>query len=193
MQNPVQVSFRHMSVSDTIERLCWEEAEKLERYCDRIIGCRIVIEQPHRNHRKGNLFGVRIDLTLPGSEIVINREPPAHQVDEDIYVAVRETFDTARRKLEDYVRRMRGQVKQHMPESRALVAKLMTAEGYGFLHAHDGREIYFHRNSVLHDTFDDLGVGDVVAFHEREGDKGPQASTVTLLERRSSSPAIEGS
>ena len=99
MQIPVQVTFRHMPVSDGIEERCWKEATKLERYCDRITACRVVIEQPHRRHRQGNLCQIRIDLTVPGAEIVVNREPPEHQVNEDVDVALRAAFDTARRRL----------------------------------------------------------------------------------------------
>lgn len=187
MQVPVQVTFRHMSVADAVERRCWEEAEKLERYYDRITSCRIVIEQPHRRHQQGNLFQIRIDLTVPGSEIVINREPPAHHSSEDVHVALREAFDTARRKLEDYARRTRHQVKTHTSKPQAVVTRLFTQDGYGFLETPDGREIYFHRNSVLHDRYDDLTVADVVAFHEEEGEKGPQASSVSLVEHHASS------
>jgi ribosomal subunit interface protein len=115
MQIPVQVTFRHMSVSEAVEAQCWKEAAKLERYFDRITACRVVIEQPHRHHRKGNLYQVRVDLTVPGSEIVVTREPPAHAADEDLQVALREAFDTTRRELEDYARRLRGQVKTHEP------------------------------------------------------------------------------
>ncbi len=186
MQIPVQVTFRHMSVPETVESQCWKEAEKLERYFDRITGCRVVIEQPHRHHRKGNLYQVRIDLTVPGSEIVVNREPPAHQADEDIQVAVREAFDTARRELEDYVRRMRGQVKPHDVPTHATVARLFPNDGYGFLRTPDGREVYFHRNSVLGGAFEALAPGTHVSYREEDGEKGPQATSIRAIERSSS-------
>jgi ribosomal subunit interface protein len=110
MQVPVQVTFRDMPVSDAVEAACWDEAAKLERYFERITSCRIVVAASHRHHRKGNLFEVRIVLNVPGSEIVVNREPANHHSDEDVYVAVREAFDTARRQLEEYVDRLRRHV-----------------------------------------------------------------------------------
>ena len=116
MQIPVQVTFRDVPVDDHIEAECRREAQKLERYFDRITSCRVVVAQPHRHHKKGNHFDVRIDLTLPGAEIVINREPTQSQRDEEWQVAVREAFDRARRRLEDHVQKMRGEVKNHDPE-----------------------------------------------------------------------------
>ncbi len=108
MQVPVQVTFRDMPVSDSVEARCWEEAAKLERYYDRITSCRIVIAESHRRRVKGTLFAVRIDLAVPRRVLVANREPPLHHADEDIFVAVREAFARARRQLEDHVRRQRS-------------------------------------------------------------------------------------
>jgi ribosome-associated translation inhibitor RaiA len=113
MQIPVQVTFRDIPVDDHIEAECLREARKLERYYDRITSCRVVVAQPHRHHRNGNQYDVRIDLTVPGAEIVINREPPQNHRDEEWHVALREAFDRARRRLEDHVHKMRGDVKKH--------------------------------------------------------------------------------
>jgi len=105
MQIEPQVTFHGVAVSDAVQRLCWSEAEKLERYSDRITSCRVVVSEPHRRHRRGNHCSVRIDLTLPGGELVVNREAPEHDGDEDVLVALREAFDTARRRLQDFVKR----------------------------------------------------------------------------------------
>jgi ribosome-associated translation inhibitor RaiA len=105
MQIEPRVTFHGVPVSDAIERLCLTEAGKLEKYSDRITSCSIVVSEPHRRHRNGNHFSIRIDRTLPGGEIVVNRDPPEHQADEDIVVAVREAFDTARRRLKDFIER----------------------------------------------------------------------------------------
>lgn len=181
MQIPVQVSFRDMPVSDEIEATCWQEAEKLERYFDRIIGCRIVVSQPHQQHRKGNLFTIKIDLTVPGGEIVVNREPPRHHAREDIQVALREAFDAARRKLEDFVRKQDGRVKtRHAPDTGQVI-KLFPDDGYGFIRALNGRELYFHEHSVLHRKFNHLGIGSKVQFTEEMGERGPQAKTVHMV------------
>jgi cold shock CspA family protein len=180
-QTPVQVTFRGMDVSDAVEAACWKECEKLERYDPRIVSCRVSIARPDRR-QKGNLYDVRIDVRVPGRELVVSRKPPQHQTDEDVLVALREAFDTMRRQLEDQVRRQRGQVKFHETPAHGRVCTLHD-DGYGFIRTADGREVYFHRNSVLGDAYDRLEVGSEVRFAEEQGSEGPQASTVTLVGR----------
>jgi cold shock CspA family protein len=199
---PLQVTFRNMPPSEAIEAAVREKADKLDSFYDRIMGCRVLVEAPHRHHRKGKLYHVRIDLTLPGGEIVVKHEPkrvkpttpPAgdgedvtllethepgkYAAHRDVYVAVRDAFDVARRKLQDYARRQRGVVKLHDAPTHGRVTKMFPDEGFGFLESSDGREIYFHQNSVLDPGFSHLKVGSAVYFSEEEGDKGHQASTV---------------
>ena len=118
-------------------------------------------------------------------EIAVKLELGEHTDYRDVDIAIRDAFDEARRQLEDYARRQRGQVKAHEPASHARVARLFPEAGYGFLETPDGREVYFHRNSVLGANFEDLEVGTEVRFVEELGDKGPQASTVTPVGRHS--------
>lgn len=113
MQSDVQVSFRGLPVSDDVQATCWSEAEKLERYYGRITACRVVIEEPHRRHRRGNHYGVRIDLVVPGAELVVNRAPSVRQKDETLPLALHEAFRAARRRLQDHARRVSGKVKVH--------------------------------------------------------------------------------
>jgi cold shock CspA family protein/ribosome-associated translation inhibitor RaiA len=183
MQLPLQVSFRHMEHSAAIEALVREKAAHLDTFAGHIMRCRVVVEPAGEHHLHGNLYEVRIDLTVPGEEIAVTREPGEHAEYRDIRVALRDAFDSARRKLEDYVRRRRGAVKALETAPHGRVSKLFPEEGYGFLETPDGREVYFHRHSVLHDAFDRLQVGAEVAFVEEEGKKGPQASTVRLAGR----------
>lgn len=167
-----------MPPSEAIEAHIREKAAKLDLFYDRITRCRVVVEAPHRHHHKGKLFNVRIDMTVPGGELVVNRDPSKRAAHEDVYVAIRDAFDAARRKLQDFARRQRGDTKTHDAARRAHVAKLFPEEGYGFLETSEGKEIYFHRNSVLEPGFDQVKVGTVVVFTEEQGGKGPQASTV---------------
>jgi cold shock CspA family protein len=178
MELPLQITFRYMEPSETVEAKIRERAEKLDRYYDRIMGCRVVVEAPHRHHHQGKLFHVRIDLTVPGGELVVSREPAQHHAHEDIYVALRDAFNAAQRRLEDYARKQRGTLKVHEAPPQARVSKLFPMEGYGFIETPDGREVYFHKNSVLNDGFDRLEVGSAVQFVEEQGEKGLQASTV---------------
>jgi cold shock CspA family protein len=183
MQLPLQISFRHMEHSDAIETVVREKATALDTFAEHIMSCRVVVELAGKHHQHGNLYEVRIDLTLPGGEIAVTREPSQHTEYRDIQVALRDAFDSARRQLEDYVRRQRRDVKAHEIAPHARVSQLFPKEGYGFLATPDGREIYFHRHSVLHDEFDQLQIGTEVIFVEEEGKKGPQASTVRPVGR----------
>lgn len=113
MEIPPRVSFRGMPVSDAVEAYCLSEVEKLERYYDRITGCRITIEREGHAQRKGAHWKVHVLLSVPGGEIVIDRDPPAHEADEKLELALREAFDRTRRRLQDYARRQAGRVKRH--------------------------------------------------------------------------------
>ncbi len=177
MRLPLQITFRNMPHSGAVEQAVREHAERLDRFCSRIMGCRVVVETRHRHHQ-GNLYHLRIDLTLPGHEIVVGREPALHREYEDVYVAIRDAFDAAGRRLEDLVRRDGMRVKFHETSPHGRIARLDRGKGYGFIETPDGREIYFHRNSVVNAEFDRLGEGAPVRFHEEPGEKGPQASTV---------------
>ena len=98
-----------------------------------------------------------------------------------IWLASHRPFSAAQRQIEDAVREMRGQVKPHEPEDHGRVSKFVAGDDYGFIETADGREFYFHRNSVLENKFDRLTVGSEVRFVEEMGEKGPQASTVRLV------------
>jgi len=184
MQLPLQVSFRHMERSEAIEALVRDKADKLDTFAEHIMSCRVVVEPVGKHRREGNLFDVRIDITVPGEEIAVSRAPSSeHAEARDIHVALRDAFDAARRQLEDYMRRRRKTVKTLETAPHARVSKLFPTEGYGFLTTPEGREIYFHRDSVLHAGFDRVAIGTEVSFVEEEGKKGPQASTVKLVGR----------
>jgi ribosomal subunit interface protein len=181
MQVPLQVTFRNVAGSPAIESAIREKAAKLEAFFDRITSVRVVVETPHRQHRQGKLFHVRVDVRVPGRELVVNREPAGHHAYEDVYVAIRDAFDAAKRQIEDYAREMRGTVKAHEGPLHGRVVRLDGEQDHGFIATPDAREIYFHRNSVVDADFDRLHVGDEVRFTEEAGEKGPQASTVHLM------------
>ncbi|MBI4195422.1 MAG: HPF/RaiA family ribosome-associated protein [Betaproteobacteria bacterium] len=181
MQVPLQVTFRGLVHSEAVEAKIRERAAKLENYYDRIMGCRVTVEAEHRHHRRGNHYQVRIDVTVPGGELVASREPDEHHSYSDVYVAIRDAFDAMRRQLEDYARRRRGQVKEHETPPHGRIVELHPAEGFGRIEAPDGGLIYFHRNSVVDADFDQLEVGAEVRFDVEMGDRGPQATTVYLV------------
>jgi cold shock CspA family protein/ribosome-associated translation inhibitor RaiA len=181
MQLPLQVTFRNMEPSAAVEAEVRDRAEQLDTLFDRITSCRVAVEAPHRHHHKGNLFHVRIDITVPGRELVVGRSPAAHHAHEDVYVAIRDAFRAAARQLEDHARLVRGEVKTHAVPAQGRVARLFADQGYGFIETCDGDEIYFHRNSVVEHAFDRLDVGSEVRVVTTEGETGTQAKTVKLI------------
>ena len=184
MEYPVQITFRGLEPSEAVRRTVEERAKKLERHYDKIESCRVVIESPHKHQQKGRLYEVKIRLGVPGEDIVVTREPSKHAAHEDdLYLTINDAFREAARRLEDHVEKRRRLVKRHEGPSEGTVRRLFPEEGYGFIEADDGREIYFHRNAVLDDGFSRLTEGTDVRFAEEQGEKGPQASTVAIRGR----------
>src|SRR3970040_1187674 len=104
MKLPLQVVFRNMEPSATIEAAVRERADKLDRFYEHIMSCRVVIELHHRHHHQGNIYHVRVDVKVPEAEIVASREPAEHLAHEDVYVPIRDAFNAGRRRLEGYIR-----------------------------------------------------------------------------------------
>jgi len=183
MDTPLQISFRNMDRSPAVELRIRERVEKLEKYCGHLTSCQVTVDVTERRHQKGQLFHVRVDIGVPGKHVVVNRHPKDNHALEDVYVAIRDAFDAARRQLEDHVRKTRGKIKSHDVPLHGTVARLFSNEGYGFIAVSDGNEIYFHENCVLHEDFGRLEVGTDVRFVLAEGDsaEGPLASTVYLI------------
>ena len=191
MQLPLQITFRHMDPSPALEARIRQRAEELDQFFDRITSCRVVVECRHKRHQQGKLFEVRVDLTVPGREIVVGRDPGANHAHEDAHVAVRDAFDAARRLLEDHARDRRGAVKSHAVPDHGRITRLLPDRDCGFLLSAAGDEIYFHRNSVAGGAFDRLDIGAEVRFvaHHSESAEGLQASTVVPLGKHHLPPA----
>jgi len=185
MQRPLQLRWHNVDPSDAVAAHVSEELARLERSCDRIIGCTVALEAPSRHHRhSGSQYRVRIELSVPGAKLVVGRDPPKTWKHADLYVALKAAFREARRQLDDHLRRVDARVKTHALPALAAVAWIFPKAGYGFLRTPEGREIYFHEGSVLGSGFGRLHLGSVVRFVEEAGDEGPQASTVVPINRR---------
>ena len=208
MRLPLGVTFRGIPPSEWIEADIRKRAAKLDVYCRDIMSCRVVVDIPHWHHQEGNRLSLRIDVTVPGGEIAVNRESNLHasrqDLDErewakqfevegmrkDLRLVIREAFDAARRQLQDYARRQRRAVKTHEEQPHGRVINWIPEERSGAIEAVDGHEIYFHENSVLGNGLKRLRVGAKVIFVEERGDKGPQASTVKVLQARRGHVAV---
>jgi ribosomal subunit interface protein len=175
MKTPLQITFRDIEHSDALEAHIREKAEKLETFFEPIMSCRVVVEMPHQHQSQGKFFSVRIDIGVPGREIVVNRD--RH---EDAYVALRDAFDAAKRKLDDYSRRLRGEVKNHDTEYIGEVVRLFPDEGYGFIRRTDGDELYFNADNLVNTTLKQLNEGDAVKFIEDLDAERPHAKRVSV-------------
>ena len=107
MPVPLKITFHNLPPSQFIEGRIREKAEKLTRFADRIIGCHVTVELPHKHHQKGVVYRVTVDLTFPKGEVVANRSPDLDHSHEDVYVAIRDAFDAAMRQLESRFQKQR--------------------------------------------------------------------------------------
>jgi cold shock CspA family protein/ribosome-associated translation inhibitor RaiA len=182
MQIPAEIDFQGLEATPDIRVAIEAHLDKLEHRYGRITAGRVVLKGPGAHHRAGGLYEVNISLTLPDKRMVnVGKTATLDERHADLEFAINDAFKRARRRLQDHARRMQGQVKQHEEQPTGFVARLDPSGEFGFLATADGREIYFHRNSVLDDGFARLEPGSHVAFAEEAGDKGPQASTVRLI------------
>jgi cold shock CspA family protein len=185
MRVPPEISFRNLEKTEFLEDLIREKVARLERLCDYLISCRVAVESPQEHQESGQPFRVRIDLKVPpGHELVATREPTEGDIHNELPGVLRDAFGALERQLKKLVEQQRGEIKRHPEqETNAFVSKIFKEENYGFLKTLDGREVYFHRNSVLQDDFDRLEVGTGVRYVEVQGEEGPQASTVQVLDK----------
>jgi ribosome-associated translation inhibitor RaiA len=107
MQIPLQITYRGIESSPSVDALIQERASRLERFSARIVRCHVIVGVPHRHHRHGRHFSVHLDLTTPLGSIVVTREPPSGTEPQELAVVLRDAFDVATRQLEDEARRHR--------------------------------------------------------------------------------------
>lgn len=181
-----QITARHIPHSEALEALVQQKAEKLQQFYPHIMSCRVVIEVPHKHKQQGRAFNIRLDITVPGKEFAIN-----HEADEDVNVAVRDTFNAAKRQLEEYGRRQRGDTKTHAQTLHGRVKRLNWEEGYGFIETPDGQELYFHRDNLANINFDKLAEGSEVQFVEDIAGEGLQAKRVSVGKRHAAGDEAE--
>jgi len=179
MQTDVQITFRDMEPSDAVAARIRERVAKLEQLDRRITACHVRVEAAKRR-QKATEYQVHIDLTMPGQELVANHDHKDKKPADDMYVAIRNSFDAIERQLKGMRDRRRGEVKTHGAPPHGRIVRIFP--DHGFIATADG-EVYFHRNAVTDGAFAHIDVGDEVRFAlaPDDGDNGPQASTVHPL------------
>lgn len=180
MEAPLELSFVNLDPSDAAEQQIRERVDKLERIFGRVTSCHVFVEAPHKAHRKGNRFEVRVELRVPGTELAVNNKPGDVKAHEDLSIAVRDAFNAMERQLRRWKQKMSGEVKAHDGQLQGRIAEIDHERGFGQIAAGDGRLVYFHKNSVVGGDFADLVESDPVELvvQSDESEIGPQASTV---------------
>lgn len=181
MQIPVEFIWHEMEPAPHVEKRVRERVARLEQFFDRIIGCHVVVEAAHRRHRVGNEYEVRLEVTVPGGMLTINRKPGDDHAHTDPLVAVRDAFDAMERKLRRWKDEHSGRPDvSRTPMLQGKVMELNGVAGSGQIAVTDGRLVYFHRNAVVDGGFEALEVGDPVelVIAPRDDATNLHASTV---------------
>lgn len=181
MSFPIQITFHDLDNSAAVEASLKDKFSKLSTFYSRILSCHITIDVPHRHHLHGKSCVVHANVKVPGDEIVVTGESSEGEVDTGIRNAAHDAFAAARRKLEDFARRSRKDIKVHPGISHGRIRDIFPDQSFGFIESSDGREIYFHEHSVPHEKFESLSIGAEVSFTEENGIEGPQASNIKLI------------
>ena len=175
MRVPLELSCVNIERTDSLEALVRKGADKLERVCAYIVSCRVSVERPQRHQRTGSPYRVRVNVRVPpGHDLVSKREAGEGGMHEELGTVVRQVFQAMQRQLQGLAEKQRGDVKAHEgQQTTAVIERLVPKEECGFLRTVEGRQVYFHRNSVLNRDFNDLEVGTGVWFSETLGEEGP--------------------
>mgnify|MGYP006307178829 CR=1 FL=1 len=187
MQVPLEISYRNIEKTDYIESLVREKAAELDRVHSHITSCHVAVEKPQSHQQQGNPFRVRIDVRVPpGHELVVKQKPTGGEMHRELSAVIRKAFSAMKRRLKKLEEQQRRDVKSHpeQTENQGIVKKLFPEHGYGFLRTLNNREVYFHKNSVLHNGFEDLEEGTLVRYVGEMGNNGPQASTVQIVDNQ---------
>jgi len=181
METDTQINFHGMDASPAVTAEILGKIGKLEQVHHRITSCRVTVEMRSARGHKGHLYQVAIEAEVPGGLVVVNRKPGDLAAHEDLHVAIRDSFDAARRQLQETARRMKCvQVKSHPERQHGRVVRLFSEDGYGFIRSPSGIEVYFQRDSVTGGDWDQLGPDAELEFSLMEGEKGPFAVNISL-------------
>jgi cold shock CspA family protein len=181
MKTPLEIGFHNLTPSPSLEADIRGKVAKLEKIYPRLIGCRVSVEARHKQHRTGNIYEVHIEMRVPRRNLVVSHEPrrvKSRYARPTVRTSVRDAFRTAEGQLKEFKEQQRGEVKAHAVPYQGEVRGVDRGNGRGFLVTNEGKELYFHRNSVISGDFDKLKRGDAVQYVEAMGDTGPTASKV---------------
>lgn len=178
MEVPLQITYRDLDPTPGMEAAIHDKVDHLQRYHPRIQRCHVVVDAPHNSPHHAQHYRVMFNITIPGKELAAakeNHDKPEHR---DFYIALRDSYEAARRQLEAERAKAKGNTKVHEVPPHGRVSQLFPAQEHGFIFMPDGQEVYFHKNAVVEGKWEDIEVGDEVRVVVQEGIEGLQASTV---------------
>jgi cold shock CspA family protein len=185
MERRLQTVFKDTDSSPFLAGLIRERVERLARFHSRLIGCRVVVEVPHRSPASGKIpLGITIEAELPGQPLLIAKDAEDRRATKGDGVAfVNRAFDAMQRQLQEVAAaRAHGSQPAEGAADHGVVVRLFPDQGYGFIELRGAPELHFTRNAVVGGSFDDLAVGTLVqvTIAATEGPMGPQASAVQV-------------
>lgn len=181
MQVAPEIKFHDVDRSEWVENYIVERLRRLERYAEGITSCHVTLSQEQASQNKGNRYSLMVEVRIPPNhDLAAKKQRIVHDMHTQLPALINLAFGAIERQLKKTAQLRRADVKVRDAEAHGLVEKL-SPEGYGFIRSFDNREVYFHRNSVLHGGFERLAVGTEVRFAPEEGDEGLQASSVQIV------------
>lgn len=183
MQTAPELIFHDVDRSAWVETYILERVQRLERFADGITSCRVTLSQEQASHTKGNRYSVLVETRMPpNQDLAAKKGKVIHDMQQQLPALINLAFGALERQLKKTAQLRRGEAKSHDNGGAHGIVEKLFGEGYGFLRElGDERQVYFHRNSVLHGDFERLAVGTEVRFTPQEGDDGPQASSVQIV------------
>ena len=184
MQTAPEVIFHDVERSPWVENYIQERLQRLDKFADGITSCRVSLTQEQASQHKGNRYSLMVEVRMPPNhDLAARKAKVIHDMHTQLPALINLAFGAIERQLKKTAQRRRYDEKRHDGQPHGIVEKLFD-EGYGFLREiGDDRQVYFHRNSVLHGDFDRLAIGTEVRFTPQDGENGPQASSVQIVAR----------
>jgi hypothetical protein len=189
MEVPLELAFHGLDHSDWAETEIRKRVDRLARLHDRLTAVRVRVEPEGRQRRPANTFAIHVEMSVPGSaDLVVNQEHAKQRYREPtLRTVIRDTFDTAERRLLAAKQQIGGAGNPHEAEMRGQISQIFHDQGRGLLINNAGSQLYFTRDALMHSDFDSLKRGDPVYYVEIVGDTGPIAKKVWPVEQSSTS------
>lgn len=182
MQTEPQITFRGVDAAPELADMIASKIAKLEEVTDRITSCRVTVERRSAKGHKGHTYQVAVEMEVPGGVVIVNKKPGDAGAHESAPVAIRDSFNAARRQLNEHLRKLGNiHVKSHPERRHGTVVRLFPDEGYGFILLEGTGEVFFDRDSVAGTGWESLDLYSELSFSLMDGEKGPYAANVSLV------------